>query len=562
MAVSMNRCTMFDRGFSVTACVLLCAVSTVQAQTGPDAGQVLREQMAPAPLLPRQAVGVRLLIPTSEPTLPGGDKVVLKSARVRGNSVLSEFELLKSIGDVANQSFDLAGLRRLAEKVAETYHAEGFPFARVFLPPQNLHGGELLIEVIEGRYGEVKVTGNPAMASQAHVFLSRLRSGAVMASGSLERATMILDDQPGVRTASIVRPGDAFGTGDLEVEVQRTPLVRGNTIYDNHGNRYTGDHRLQVNMWLDSPFTLGDQFQISALTTSEQLWLSSINYNFPVGGDGWRAYVGSVRTKYSLGKELAASDAKGSANVLTVGVSYPLVRSRELNLTVSMTVQRKKLNALDGNNTKEDWFSDSTPLSLQFDQRDTFGGGGVNYGNLMYAPGRLTLQGEKLSRDVISGLNASGGFNKWNLDIARIQATPLTGLSLFGRYSGQQASKNLDSSEKFGLGGPQGVRAYSTGAVFGDIGWLTQLEVRYALGHFSPYAFYDVGALRINAKPDALMTVPTINKRSISGAGFGTRYAQGLWTLDAALAWRRSGEVEDANIRRNPRAWVTASYKF
>jgi hemolysin activation/secretion protein len=50
---------------------------------------------------------------------------------------------------------------------------------------------------------------------------------------------------------------------------------------------------------------------------------------------------------------------------------------------------------------------------------------------------------------------------------------------------------------------------------------LTQLEVRYALGHFSPYAFYDVGALRINAKPDALMTVPTINKRSISGAGFG-----------------------------------------
>jgi hemolysin activation/secretion protein len=293
------------------------------------------------------------------------------------------------------------------------------------------------------------------MASQAHVFLSRLRSGAVMASGSLERATMILDDQPGVRTASIVRPGDAFGTGDLEVEVQRTPLVRGNTIYDNHGNRYTGDHRLQVNMWLDSPFTLGDQFQISALTTSEQLWLSSINYNFPVGGDGWRAYVGSVRTKYSLGKELAASDAKGSANVLTVGVSYPLVRSRELNLTVSMTVQRKKLNALDGNNTKEDWFSDSTPLSLQFDQRDTFGGGGVNYGNLMYAPGRLTLQGEKLSRDVISGLNASGGFNKWNLDIARIQATPLTGLSLFGRYSGQQASKNLDSSEKFGLGGPK-----------------------------------------------------------------------------------------------------------
>ena len=160
-------------------------------------------------------------------------------------------------------------------------------------------------------------------------------------------------------------------------------------------------------------------------------------------------------------------------------------------------------------------------------------------------------------------MNANGSFNKWNLDIARIQATPVNGLSVFGRFSGQSASKNLDSSEKFGLGGAQGVRAYPTGEGYGDSGWLAQLEGRYAMGEFSPYAFYDAGEVRINAKTDSLTTQPATNKRSIAGAGVGTRYAQGPWSVDAALAWRtHGGEADDANTRRNPRAWVTATYRF
>ena len=51
-------------------------------------------------------------------------------------------------------------------------------------------------------------------------------------------------------------------------------------------------------------------------------------------------------------------------------------------------------------------------------------------------------------------------------------------LSLYAAFNGQVASKNLDNSEKMGLGGPAGVRAYPTGEAYGDQGYILNLEAR------------------------------------------------------------------------------------
>jgi len=415
------------------------------------------------------------------------------------------------------------------------------------------------VEVIEGRYGSVKATGDAALAPQAQGFLSGLRSGEVIETRSLERATLLLDDQPGVKSAPVMRPGAAFGTGDLEVDVQRTAAVRGDVGYDNHGSRYTGEHRLRANVFMDSPFILGDQVQLSGVVSSEELWLGSLAYSLPLGGAGWRANVGYAHTSYELGKEFTDAKASGTAKVSTVGASYSAVRSQAMNLTLGVSAQHKDLDNQSGEDADRNGkTSTSWPLSAQFDARDSLGGGGVTYGGLVLTQGRLKLDAGLTEGD--QALNTRGSFHKWNLDLARIQVTPVQGLSLFGRVSTQSASKNLDSSEKFGLGGAGGVRAYPTGEGYGDKGWLTQLEARYAMGAFSPYAFYDAGAVRTNAKP---LPDATSNKRSIAGAGMGSRYQRGNWSADLAVAWRaKGGEAEDVNTRRNPRVWLTAAYRY
>jgi len=76
--------------------------------------------------------------------------------------------------------------------------------------------------------------------------------------------------------------------------------------------------------------------------------------------------------------------------------------------------------------------------------------------------------------------NTDGSYNKLLLDVARIQSLPAD-FSLFIRGSVQTSSKNLDSSEGFGIGGMSGVRAYAGDAAFGNIGWLAQTELRYKM---------------------------------------------------------------------------------
>lgn len=533
--------------------------SAALAQQAPDAGRTLRELAPPAIEAPRPSRGLSLEVPALQAVPPGGATVTLRGIRLEGHRVFSADTLLAQLGEFQGRELDLAGLQGLANTLSAYYRDQGYPFARALLPAQTMDDGVVHILVIEGRYGEVRATGDEVLTHRAQRFLQPLRSGDVIASAPLERATLLLEDLPGVVTTPVMRPGLATGTGDLVVDVQRGRRVEGDVVLDNHGNRYNGEYRAGVNLTLNSPFSTGDQLLLSALGSNDDLWLGSVQYSRPLGGNGLRGQLGYAHTQYELGKEFAVLDASGKAKVSSIGLSYPLLRSQSSNIGLSALYQHKRLSdrqdAIDNSDSKR---SDVTPISLSFDHRDGFAGGGITYGALTWSHGRLRLSSDLRAIDDISA-RTSGSFNKMNLDVARLQALP-GNFSLYARASGQWAGKNLDSSESFGLGGPNGVRAYPVGESFGDEGWLLQTELRYSLNKLMPYVFYDSGSVEINANPR-----PGAEKdsESRSGAGVGVRWAQWGWHLDAAVAWRVAGGEPTSDTRdRNPLTWVRLAYSF
>ena len=268
---------------------------------------------------------------------------------------------------------------------------------------------------------------------------------------------------------------------------------------------------------------------------------------------------------YTLGKDFSASNASGTAKTSSLGLSYPILRSQQVNLNLSGVYQHKALNDKSGLEASDhDKKSDSLALSLGFDRRDNLGGGGITYGALAYSRGYLQLSSVLAAADSLSAQNTRGSFDKWNLDLARMQATSVSGGTLFGRLSAQRAGKNLDSSEGYSLGGAQGVRAYSQGEGTGDEGYFVQLEARYQMGSLAPYVFHDAGRVTVNAN-NAQLTLPsTANSRSLAGSGLGVRYSEGPLSVDAALAWRtKGGRPADLNERdEKPRAWVVGRYAF
>lgn len=538
--------------------LIMSAVSFSADFVKPDAGRTLQE-ITPPKALPTPSLDIDIQSPEAKPALEGGAQIAVKSIRIKGNSIYDEATLLALIGNVTGKSYDLAGLKQFANIITEHYRKHGYPFARALIPAQTLENGDITIEVVEGRYGEVKVNGTDKQSAGAQKFMDVLKTGDVIESKQLERATLILDDQPGYSVTPVITPSEKIGAGDLDVSVTRDKKYYGEVGLDNHGNRYTGRARGHAEWVADSPLMFGDQIRLNTIYTEENTWFGFVKYNLPIGGSGLRANVGYNHTYYELGKEFSSLDANGTAKVTTLGLSYPIIRSQNTNLSIAANYQYKRLNdQTDATDASFNKHSQSLPISLSFDVKDQWGMGGITYGNVTWTHGRLNLENELAVVDNLTA-KTDGDFDKLNIDIARIQALPAQ-FNLLGRLSLQGSNGNLDSSEKFGLGGINGVRAYPSGEGFGDEGALAKVELSYvANALFNPYAFYDVGSVNINHN----RFDDSKNHRSISGTGFGVRLDKKQWSGDASIAWRLSGGRPLSDTKNEvPMMWVGGKYKF
>lgn len=539
-----TQLTLLLAGFQLAALVTPLSVS---AQVAPDAGsslELLRRQPQPLPQ------GPALPLPEREMSKAlGGQAVQIRSVILQGNTRLTTESVLSAVqaSQAIAQPLSIDGLHGLAEQVTAHYRKQGFPFARALVPVQDLKDGRLVIAVIEGHYGQVLAkSADTPLAETVQGFLGLLETREVITSPALERATLLISDLPGVRAVPVMKPGAQTGAGDLDVLVEQVHAPMLSVSVDNHGSRYTGPYRVQFNGAINRAFTVGDQLSFTGIAPVQGLWVGSVNYSAPLGSDGLRVQLGVSRLHYKLREDFVGFN--GEADVRSLTLSYPLIRSRVLNLSASLAYQNKDLRDI-GTFQFAHKKAEVTPMTLSFDQRDAWLGGGLSYGALSAVSGKV---------------NAGAGtetFTKWTLDVARIQQLR-EGWSLYGRWFQQVTKDNLDSSEKALLGGAAGVRAYPIGEAAGDKASFLQFELRYSAGAWAPYAFYDHGQITVDARPD-MVSLPSADKTR-SGAGLGMRYQEGPINWNVALAWSNHGGVPEADTKtvRNPRVWVEMRYAF
>ncbi len=482
--------------------------------------------------------------------------MALSSINVTGNTSFSSEALLAAAGFTAGNSYDLAGMHALAEKVADFYHAQGYPFASAFLPEQQVAAGKLNIEVIEGRYGRIYSSGE-FLPEAADPFLANLRPGTPIRAALLERTMLIIDDLPAIDVTPNVKPGAAYGTGDLEAHITRQASYSGDVGLDNLGNRFTGEYRLRGSFNAYSQLRFGDEIRLRALKSDAGMFLGSADYEAPLNGRGWRGQIGYARTTYQLGREYATLDAQGFADVISARAGYPVLRTQAHNLSISGSIVYKRLHdEVGAYNSVTNKHSIATPLTAVFDVRDSFMGGGLTYGNLVWTPGRLSLDDTALANDVGG---TQGRFQKINGELSRLQTLPMN-FSLFTRVAVQWADKNLDSSEKFSLGGIYGVRAYPLGQGVGDKGWLLQTELRQRWNSLTGFLLFDAGRSTANVHPWDTNSSTT---ESVQGAGLGVRRErlQG-WNFEMLVASRLTQKKPSDNSREGPRLLASATYRY
>jgi len=237
-------------------------------------------------------------------------------------------------------------------------------------------------------------------------------------------------------------------------------------------------------------------------------------------------------TRYVLGGQFAPLDAHGTASVWQLSARYPLVRSGQLSQDFSLVLDFK---------TMRDWMlGHETPASVQALTATARWSwpAGLNFpaGHSRFAlsdawvsliPGGLRFLSEEAAQDDAAAAQAAGGFVVVKAGVTgRIALSPRA--TVLVTATGQWASKNLYRSEKFALGGPDGVRAYPSGEASGDLGLLVRSEVRWAppvtgrwVQALELSVFVDAGTLTINRRP----WTSGNNYRTLAGAGVGVTYA-------------------------------------
>ena len=554
----------------IAAVLMSLSAANVRAQMRPDAGTLLQEQQRTQP------PGTERLTPWEAPEKERapleetGKKLLVKGFRFTGNEGLAtSAELSDLLKDAIGKEMGLANLRRLADRVTKYLHKRGWFLARAYIPQQEIRDGIVEIAIVAGRLqGGAAINGENLRIRQSvlqNMLGPAAQEGGAAKEQDIARSLLLINDLPGIHAGSTLEPGEAPGTAKLIVDASEGRLLDGRVWGDNYGSRFTDSWRGSGLLQINDPLRFGDQVILNS-TDSPHYQYGQAAYSFPIGYSGLRGGIYYNEMRYKVDQDLFPLDLDGGSRVAGATVSYPLIRSRTANLWTAVDYNWKNLWDDALGIQADNKFINVASFHLYGDLLDTFLGGGYNTGSIGISGGSLDLSAvpANLALDEQTA-NTNGSYGKFTYGASRQQRL-YENLSLFVSVNGQAGFNNLDSSEKFLLGGPYGVRAYPVGEAPGDSGGIFTTEIRYdfpeirRIGVPQLVGFYDLGWTTLHDSPWINSGTPIGNRNSytISGAGIGANLVKtGFYAIRIAWAPRSAPIRAEALPVRMPTGRAT-----
>ena len=569
----------FRRTLALPICMALCGGHAAQAQvTPPTAGQVLRD-LQQTPISPATNAGYLQRIEEVQDSAQTANQatdaqVTVKAITITGNREVATAQLQPLIANLVGTQRSLAQLNAAARRITAYYRSQGFAVARAYLPAQDITDGVVTVAILEGRISSQKLSNSSRLPdARAQAFLAGIKDGDVIKSKQIDRGLLLLQDTPGVASSrATLQPGASPGTSELLIEVKPADALSGNATLDNYGSRSTGQYRAGAALNVANPLGRGDLFSLNALTSVNSgaggLSFARIGYQLPVGSDGLRVGAAYFNLRYKLGNEFAPLLARGTASSTTVFGSYPFIRSQTSNLNGTLSYEDKTTtDFVDSTATITGKKIKLTSLGLSGNWQDSLGSGAFSSVEVSLIQGKLAIQSPTALALDSTAARTNGAYSKVTWAASRQQRIT-DELLLAVNLNGQQAGKNLDSSEKFTLGGPTGIRAYPSGEGSGDEGYRGTIELRQTLMQnmmqsIQGVVFYDFGSVRVNKTPFG--AAGAANNKTLAGAGFGVNASINKVQLKAVVAWRVGSDLPvsiPASAVKAATVWLQASVGF
>jgi hemolysin activation/secretion protein len=565
----------------------LCFISLSAYAAGPnpaipDAGSLLREQQQKGPQLPDRLPKLDESEVERPALTDSGVKVVVKGFRFSGiTGMATTAQLQELLKEAIGKEHTLSDLQRLAGLVTDYLRGKGFFLARAYLPKQDVTSGIIEIAVLGGRVdGGATIRAKEPRRMRTGILQKMIDSGVkpgeALHSDRLARSLMLVNDLPGISAKGTLERGATYGSTKVLIDVAEGPLLGGGLTGDNFGNRYTGVWRGTGYTTINDPLGIGDQLSIS-LTGTEGLFQGRAGYSTQLHSSGLKGGISYTGLYYKLGSDLEILKANGRADTIGANLTYPILRSRAFSLWQNLSYEYRMMKDYANDALTRSRDIQAGNFDLTGSGYDSLGGGGLTSIRLAITAGYVQLGVQDDAAADATTAKSAGNYYKFGYSVARLQRL-IGDFSLFASVSGQLAGSNLDSSEKFILGGPTGVRSYPVGEASGDEGHSFNTELRYDLpikgkwGTPQLVGFFDVGNISLHRTEwtNSVTTATGKNNYWLSGGGLGLNISKPeLYALRASWAHTigdnpgRSIAGNNAdNYKEDNRFWLQAAVWF
>ena len=420
----------------------------------------------------------------------------------------------------------LKDLREMTERITNLYRDKGYMTCGAVLPPQRIHDGVVEIRLIEGKTGQVTLTGNRFTRTGYIMDRMGLKPGEVANTEKLNRDLRWFQGTNDLQLRVVMKPGAEEGATDYDIMVFE-PKNQSVTLYmDNDGYKTSG--RLREGIFYNMKSLTGQRDPLRAhfiRSKGTKAW--ALGYSVPISQKGMRLdldYSGN-RTEVVKGElKPLGVEGKSSSYSLTWRVPFHVTERSRHEAGLQYVHQTAKTELGHGTDLVVPWVDDKINRVIPYVSFTHYSKDSVFYHKHSFVwARRRDIDG---ASDTGKLYRLSSFWQKRNKDGQFWQA----------RLDGQLGSNdNLAASDRIFIGGVNSVRGYEEGFIGGDRGVSMGIEYHVPVDkekRFFLYPFFDWGTV-------GGVTAPEHNSLMSAGMGLEARYKHLYSTLTVGFPFKK-----------------------
>ena len=411
---------------------------------------------------------------------------ILNSITFKGYTAFTEEELMNLICDRIGTRVTVGDLVGITNMVTEHYQKHGYISSVAYLAPQRVQDGNIVINIMEGKYGNVKVSGNKW--NRTSYLNNQFLKDKYIESGSLLNVNDIRESLKELNASGYMQGSisledneESAELTDLELTVKDRFPLDCDFRWDDMGTSATGLHRAVFFAGLYNLTGFGDQLY-STTTLARHSMGQGVMYSVPL--------TATKETKLNVGYSYSGASVAGG------GLDFLDLESKSHNLFFTLSRRLIKTDnyklygdiGFDLRNTETTWLggldlykyrSRNLKINLTNIKDDFYGKWFANVGTSVGldwfgATNQLDFGMEGAYKHSIpsnKGVKVMG-------NIARIQVLPFRSTGII-QARGQWASRALLPSERMSFGGMSSIRGYEESFFIKDYGATASAELRF-----------------------------------------------------------------------------------